>query len=267
MIETEGLPVLECAMRIIDLVNSIMERLKMYVIKNPFTNESEEIYFFKVVKPQFTSKLIYYMKLYRLESERPPGDVKLLKKFLKSELRELQETFMRHRSFYKYYRSGVTYLDSKYFLRTGQDIHLIPDPQYLIRDASFHTAHDYLVSELLANEKFSSYITSELEKLRNSGRHLPIKQTGKKPLIWTESKAALYELIYAVFSVGAINNGNTEIKEIANFFAEGLNVDVGNIYRAAQEMRIRKISRTKFLNKMIKRVEDMWNETDENPRF
>ncbi|TXJ24938.1 MAG: tetracycline regulation of excision, RteC [Chitinophagaceae bacterium] len=255
-------------MRSVDLVKVTMERLKMYVMENPFSEESEEIHFFKVVKPQFTSKLIYYMKLYRLESNRPVGDSRLLKKFLKSELRELQETFIRHRTFYQYYRSGATYLDSKYFLRTGQDIHLMPDPQYLVLDRTFHTTHDYLVSELQANEKLSQLLTADLEKLQGKVQAPAGKPvSGKNALTWTESKAALYELIYAVFSVGAINNGNTEIKEIANFFAEGLNVDVGNIYRAAQELRIRKISRTKFLNKMIKRVEDRWDETDENPRF
>ncbi len=57
----------------------------MYVMENPFADEAGEIHFFKVVKPQFTSKLIYYMKLYRLESNKPVGDAKMLKKFFKNE--------------------------------------------------------------------------------------------------------------------------------------------------------------------------------------
>lgn len=255
-------------MRIIKLVKATMERLRIYILENPFADEAEEIHFFKVIKPQFTSKLIYHMKLYRLESNKPVGDGKMMKKYFKNELRELQETSIRYRSFYQYYRSGATYLDNKYFLRTGQDIYLMPDPQYLVLDETFHTTHDYLIAELIANEKFSEYLTSELGKLQGKGYPSPGKSaSGKKMLTWTAPKAALYELIYAVFSDGAINNGNAEIKEIASVFGEGFNIDVSQIYRAGQELRIRKISRTKYLKRLIERVENRWNEQDENPRF
>lgn len=258
----------KCAERGINIVKTIMERLRMYVMENPFANEAEEIHFFREVKPRFTSKLIEYMKLYRLETNKPVGDARLLKKFLKGELKELQETFNRHRAFYQYYRSGATFLDNKYFLRNGQDIHLMPDPQYLVLDTAFHTTHDYIVSELIANEKFSEYLTEELKKLQGKGHALPGKTVpGKKMLTWTAPKAALYELIYAVFSDGAINNGNAEIKEIANVFGEGFNIDVSQVYRAGQELRIRKSSRTKYLKRLIERVENRWNEQDETPRF
>lgn len=254
-------------MRIINLVKSTMERLKMYVMETPFGNEAEEIHFFKTTNPQFTSKLIYFMKLYRLESNKPVGNTKVLKKLLKKELRRIHEAFTLHSSFYQYFRSGATYLDTKYFLRKEQDIYLMPDPQYLVLDTAFHTTHDYLLSELLANEKFAEYLTTELERLQGKRLPLPERATGKKMLTWTAPKAALYELIYAVFSDGAINNGNVEIKEIASVFGEGFNVDVSQIYRAGQELRIRKISRTKYLKRLIERVENRWNEQDLNPRF
>ena len=245
-----------------------MEQLRKQVKDCSFANETDEIHFFKTIKPKFTSKLIYYMKLYKLETNLPAGDVKLQKKMLKKELRDMQETFIRHQLFFQYYRSGATYLDSKYFLRRSQDIDLMPDPQYLVLDTVFQTAHEYLISELLASEKFGQYVREQLAMLQRK----PLLTTArygeaKHELNWTESRAALYELIYAVFSAGAVNNGNAEIKEIARVFGENFNVDVSQIYRAGQELRIRKTGRTKFLHKLIKRVEERWDEQDENPRY
>jgi len=254
-------------MRMINVVRLTMERLKSHVMENSFADEEEEIRFFKLVKPMFTSKLIYLMKFYRLESIKPAGDTGSQKKLFELELSEIQESFFRHQAFYQYYRSGASYLDRKYFLRTGEDIFLMPDPHFVIIDGTFCTTHDYLISELIAYERYAEHLYEEIRKLDSRSVATSLGETKKNTLTWTESKAALFELIYAVFSVGAINNGNIEIKEIANFFAEGLNVEVGNIYRAAQELRLRKISRTKFLAKMIKRVEDRWNEQDENPKF
>ncbi|TXI80266.1 MAG: hypothetical protein E6Q39_02780 [Crocinitomicaceae bacterium] len=267
-IETEGLPQLEAIKRIIDVVKATMGQLRKHIKDCSFANEADEIHFFKNVKPKFTSKLIYYMRLYKLETTLPVGNVKLKKKILKKGFRDMQETFTRHQPFFQYYQSGATYLDSKYFLRSGQDIDLIPDPQYLVFDTVFHTAHEYLISELLAIEKLTEYLREELAKLQRKTLGISGNPAeSKHQLTWTESRAALYELIYAVFSAGAVNNGNAEIKEIARVFGENFNVDVSQIYRAGQEIRIRKTGRTKFLNKLIKRVEERWDEQDENPRY
>ncbi|HRO46620.1 RteC domain-containing protein [Agriterribacter sp.] len=59
----------------------------------------------------------------------------------------------------------------------------------------------------------------------------------------------------------------TQLKGIARFFANWLNVDAGNMYRAIQEIRIRKKSRTNFIDQLKKRLEDHLDELDENPRF
>ncbi|WP_417943625.1 RteC domain-containing protein [Flagellimonas abyssi] len=39
--------------------------------EKPFPSKEDEIYFFKHVKPQIFSKLIYYIKLFNIESKRP----------------------------------------------------------------------------------------------------------------------------------------------------------------------------------------------------
>jgi len=48
--------------------------------------------------------------------------------------------------------------------------------------------------------------------------------TFKSNANWTESNASLVELIYALQSLGAINNGNIEINELAQIFEKMFNI-------------------------------------------
>jgi hypothetical protein len=268
VVEAEEQSAQKCAERSVNIAKAIMERLRMYVMENPFSDDSSEIHFFKEIKPRFTCKLIYYMKVYRFEIGLPSSDDTAEKKFIKKQLHEIRETYKKYSAFYSYYRSGATHLDAKYFLRGGADIYLIPDPLYLALDTTFQTPYDCVLSEFLANERFCQYLTRAFEKRQSWQQSQDGNSfSGRKDLTWTASKAALYELIYALFSVGAINNGNTQIKEIAQFFAQGLNVDIGNMYRAMQEIRIRKKSRTNFIDQLKKRLEERLDELDENPHY
>ena len=49
-----------------------------------------EIDFFKNIKPKFTSKLIYYNAIYKIESKKPHGGERVLKKYLNNELEKLK---------------------------------------------------------------------------------------------------------------------------------------------------------------------------------
>lgn len=54
------------------------------------------------------------------------------------------------------------------------------------------------------------------------------------------------ELIYALFGTKAINNGQIEIKEIAETFEIMFNIKLGDYCRTFQEIKRRKLSNTKF---------------------
>src|SRR5690606_24266083 len=55
------------------IVEKCLMKLREEVSKKEFKTQAEEIHFFKHVKPQIYSKLIYYGKLFELESKRPRG--------------------------------------------------------------------------------------------------------------------------------------------------------------------------------------------------
>jgi hypothetical protein len=62
------------------------------------------------------------------------------------------------------------------------------------------------------------------------------------------------ELVYALYHSGAVNNGNAEIKEIANALQRTFNFDLGDFYRTYTEIRARKKSRVKFLDELSSRL-------------
>lgn len=63
------------------IVNSI-EKLKIIFEKEKNKSQEIEIDFFKNIKPKFTSKLIYYNAIFKIETKKPHGGERILKKYL-----------------------------------------------------------------------------------------------------------------------------------------------------------------------------------------
>ena len=73
----------------IDVILKSVSEIKKIVLKSGFKVDTEEIQFFKELKPQFTSKLIYYNVVYKIEMKRPNGGNRILKKYYNNELLKL----------------------------------------------------------------------------------------------------------------------------------------------------------------------------------
>lgn len=80
---------------------------------------------------------------------------------------------------------------------------------------------------------------------------------------WTESKAALVELIYGLHSSKSINDGREGIKSIAQLFESMFDIDLGDVYHTFSEVRNRKIEQTKFLDHLKDSLLSKMQETDE----
>lgn len=239
----------------------ILEKLKTHFVRHEFENKVDEITFFKFVKPQFVSKLIYHNEVYNIESNRPFGGSKYLRKYFSSELSKLKCYFNENMEFYKYYRTGSVYLDKKYFVRGRYDIKLTLDSSYFQADNRFTTSHDFKVAKILANDLLQVYLEKELLKLDN--KPVPYSISEKQVQKWTGSKVALIELIYALHAEGVFNNGTTDLKETAKFFEETFEIDLGQFHRTFFEIRARKSERTKFLNSLRDTLVRRMDEVDE----
>jgi hypothetical protein len=263
VIHAENDETIKYAEQAIRVLISILEQLKTFFAKYEFPNKDDEIHFFKHIKPQFVYRLIYYNEIYNIESNTPYGGEKVLRKFYHSELDKLKTYFDDNLDFYRYYRTGNTCLDKKYFLRGKHDIRLTLDSFYFQADHRFTTSHDFKVAQIMANDLIQVYLEGEIHKLEK--RMVPINTSdltlGKQK--WTGSKVALVELIYALHAEGVFNNGSSDLKDVAEFFEHTLNVDLGQFHRTFLEIRMRKSDRTKFLNSLRDSVLKRMDEADE----
>jgi RteC protein len=73
--------------------------------------------------------------------------------------------------------------------------------------------------------------------------------------LWTGSSVELVELIYGFAEMKSINNGETPITELANFFGSQFGMEIKDCYSAYVDMKRRKNdSRTYYLDKMRERL-------------
>jgi hypothetical protein len=249
----------KCEQAITIILKSINE-LKKTTTKTNFKTESEEIQFFKEIKPQFTSKLIYFNRVYKIEMKKPNGGNRILKKYYNNELLKLKAFFDNELEFYQYFRSSSTYLDYKYFLRGKFDIKLALDSYYFETDTSFATSHDFKVATILANDLIQLYLENQLLMLENNEYSEKSQRKPNVKMTWTGSKVALVELMYALHTEGVFNNGAADLKEIAEYFEYIFDIDLGQYRRVFLEIRARKSDKTKFIttlnDHLLKRMED-----------
>lgn len=228
---------------IVLIVNSLAE-LKAFVLEKGFKDTKEEILFFKYQKPAIVSKLIYYNAIYKIETKKPYGNGKSLKKYFNIELTKLKRYFDNNLEFYKYHRTNNSFIDEKLFVRGRHDIKLSLDTFYFEADHRFSTSHDYKVAKIIANDLIQVYLEDQL-----TNNH-PKNETETTTLTWTGSKTSLTELIYALFSQGVFDNGNADIKVIAKTFETAFNINLGDFYHTYLELKSRKMNRTKFLDSL-----------------
>ena len=171
-------------------------------------------------------------------------------------MNKLKKFFDNNIDFYKYYRSGNSFLDENFFIRGKHDIRLWLDTFYFEADHHFCTSHDYKVAKIIANDLIQVYLE---DQLTNNHKKAP----NNSSLNWTASKTALTELIYALYEQGVFNNGNTDIKLIAKTFESVFNIDLGDFYHTFMELKARKINRTKFLDSLCEALIKKMDEQDE----
>lgn len=203
-----------------------------------FADESEEIRFFKEVKPAFLSQYIYHKKLFTLRLFDLFQDLDSRRKNYRKELRRLERFMRNNLDFYKYCMTGANHLDGYYFTRGKSR-------KSVSRDTLFSTGFDKKLARILANELMRKYISGRYDAFQRNQAH-----TTSSELKWTGSKTDLVELIYALYCAEAFNSGSANIKLISSSFASVFNVDLGDYYRTFQDVRIRKRRQTPFLDKL-----------------
>lgn len=240
-----------------------LTEIRKIIIKNGFQNQEEEIDFFKHTKPKIYGMYLYYLKLFHIESHRSKASKKYQVKHLNQILKELHQFLDNNMQFCQYYWNNKTYMDHIYFVRDKINYRIHFNNFCALNDYKFSTAQDSTVAAILAYEKLIKYIENEINILKfgvSLNDSLKKDQPFHSDLTWTGTQVSLVELIYALHSAGVINNGNTEIKEVAGVFERMFNVKLDEYYRTFSDIQMRKTSRTKFLDilreALIKRMDE-----------
>jgi hypothetical protein len=206
--------------------------LKRHILENEFESQEDEIYFFKCMKPKFSSKLIYYGKIRKLESYKPLGSKRIQRDYLDHELNKLNIYFSENTEFYNYFRLGENTFDKQLFLRNSQEINYNLDFFYHELDHRFCTTHDFKVAIILAHDNFQRYIENKIASLYTNKTMIHKNPIENKTFKWTASKTDLIELIYALQTQKVMNHGKAELNEISKCFEKLFDIELGDIYRA-----------------------------------
>ena len=198
-----------------------------------------------------------------METKRPYGGQRVVKKFYRNELRKLKLFFDSELEFYRYFRTGSNYLDHKYFVRGKLDVKLSLNSFYFESDKNFATTHSYKVAKIMAHDLLQVYLEDKLLILENKQPNQKSQVDPKIKQNWTGSKVALIELLYALHSEGVFNNGASDLKDIAAYFENTFNINLGQYHRAFLEIRMRKGDRTKFMTSLKENLRKRMDYSDE----
>lgn len=220
---------------LLSFIRGIIAELKTFTSTYKFTDETEEIKFFKEAKPVLLSQYFYYRKIFEIRLFDSFKDLKSRQSNYYNLLQRLERFVSKNKEFYEYCVTGTTYLDKHYFTRNKLPGNSID------RDEHFTTTYDTKLAKILANELSKKFILEALEKTS-------VERSGGSTLVWTASKTALIELIYALYAAQVFNGGATDIRQLALEIERCFNINAGNCYRVFQDIRTRKGNQTMFLD-------------------
>lgn len=237
-----------------------LDQLRKLVIKNGFDTEEEEIHFFKYVKPKVLGKYIYYVQLFEIESHRYNAAPKFQIKYLNQFSKDLHKYLEENIQFCQYYWGDKTKLDKFYFLRENSNYRMSVRNICVLMDYKYSTAQDAMAASIIAYEQLIKYVDKEIDIL-NFGP-LKDREAFKSNAYWNGTIAAAVELLYALKFSGVVNNGNIDIHELAQIFEKMFNIKLEDYYRVFLDIKGRKKSKTKFLDKLTQDLLRKINDAD-----
>ena len=250
-IDLYGYDIIETSLSMVHRLQTVLNDLRTKIQSYVFSTKEDEILFFKTQKPEILGRLLFFYKIYRIETQCPNGSNDVIRSYINRELDNLTYFFNRNLDFYQYYRSHSTIYDEYYFIRGKADLRLCTDSAQFDKDPNFSTGYDYKVAKIISNEMLRIYLNKRIVKLETDNQiEDNLQKCLKYPFRFTGKKVFLIELGYSLASSGDFNNGNVEIKEMMNFLSTVCQIDLGDYYAAYIAMKERK-NRTAYLHHLI----------------
>lgn len=247
------------AYQMILFLNEMLSDLKTKILQEGFSSEQEEIDFFKTIKPQILGKLIYYNKVFRIETTCPVNNGKMYYNYFESQFKTLKAEYKEsicNEDFYRYYRAGRTDRDHSYFKLGQINYHDGLKSGVFEIDANFSTYYDTKVARIIANELLYTYLLNKINLPEENSDIILINGDTNKDIVWTNSQNALIELIYALHASNSISNGNIGIRKMALIFQVLFRIPLNDVHHAFHRMKTRSGSKTIFLDQLKTSLEE-----------
>ena len=260
-IDLYGYDIIETSLSMVHKLQTVLDDLRTKIQTYVFPTKEDEITFFKTQKPEILGRLLFFYKIYRIETQCPNGSDEVIRKYINQELDNLTYFFNRNLDFYQYYRSHSTIYDEYYFIRGKADLRLCTDSAQFDKDPNFSTGYDYTVAKILANEMLRIYLNQRLQLLEKKQLTNDIKiSLSDFKLKWTGTKSEAIEWGYGLFAAKTLNYGNATIKEVMAFVETAFDIELGDYYRTYLSLKNRKKDRTAFftfiMEQLQKRMDD-----------
>ena len=110
-IDLYGYDIIETSLSMVHKLQTVLDDLRTKLQTYVFPTKEDEITFFKTQKPEILGRLLFFYKIYRIETQCPNGSDEVIRKYINQELDNLTYFFNRNLDFYQYYRSHSTIYD------------------------------------------------------------------------------------------------------------------------------------------------------------
>jgi len=230
---------------IVEYLESIDSDLTNY----EFQSKKNEIEFFKNILPKVYQHYFYYKTILSIENERNLhyfSHELEIEYYINCSLR-LTKINEDEKELIKYIRSNMVHLDKKFFLRKNAKWRTV-NLNTTVHNTNTFNSVSFIIGKNNALEFILKYIDDKIQQLKNPTENL--HQKPKSKLKWTAAKVLLMELIYGLYLLNVINNGEIELPELVQHFEDFLDIDLKHHRSIIQDIRERKINKSKFIDQL-----------------
>ncbi len=98
-IDLYGYDIIETSLSMVHRLQTVLSDLRTKIQTYVFPTKEDEILFFKVQKPEILGRLLFFYKIYRIETQCPNGSDEVIKGYISRELDNLTYFFNRNLDF------------------------------------------------------------------------------------------------------------------------------------------------------------------------
>lgn len=241
---------IDSIIKAINIVTTSISEVNIYVLSNPFQTETDEIYFFKKIKPELDGRLIFYLMLLRLRQCTVNSSESVI---LAKQLNRIDQFYKTESAFYLYYKLDRTDFDDKYFLRKSSAKEFPYDEEHVHFDFNTNTYRSAKAARIIAYEIFKAHVENTTLK---AGVETSTRKQSRSDLdpIWTASVADFVEFVYSAHEYGLFGK-KVKISTLKNYLSNSFGVRVTNIYKTWEDIRLRKKDKTPFMRSLMSSLE------------